>query len=127
MATIYASGTGEIIRWLPTVEMQEEYPSPPQGTVSTLAFDSEGSKPLINDLNASTKPYALNGTALTKNGSPVAVTVSSPDSRRQMIDDLVALQDTIQAATTLNQLKSATQDLRRILLTVVRTVEFPGE
>lgn len=127
MATIYAGADNRIIRWLSTVDQENQYPTPPAGTAHTLKFDSDGNAALITDLNTSTDAYRLSGTTLTKNGSPVAVQLVSPDSQRQIIDDLVALQATIQAATTVNQLRSGVQDLRRILLSVVRTIEFPGE
>ena len=127
MATIYAGSDNRILRWLPSVAAEQEYPTPPTGTAHTLTFDSDGNTALINDLNTSTDAYRLSGTTLTKNGSTVTVQLTSPDSQRQIIDDLVALQATIQAATTVNQLKSGVQDLRRILLSVVRTVDFPDE
>jgi hypothetical protein len=127
VAKIYAGADNRITRWLPTVALEDQYPDPPAGTAHTLTFDSDGNAPLIDDLNTSTDAYRLSGSTLTKNGSPVAVQLTSPDSQRQIIDDLVALQATIQAAGSVTQLKSGVQDLRRILLSVVRTIEFPDE
>ena len=127
MATLYAGSGGTIIRWLANQKEEKQYPNPPDGTVSTLSFDASANKPTANDLTASVLPYTLVGSTLSKNGSPVTINPPSTDSQRQMIDDLVALQATIQAAGSVNQLKSGVQDLRRILLQLTRTVEFPAE
>jgi len=127
MPTLYADDANVIIRWLRNSEEEATYPDSPEGAVSTLTFPTEGNKPLVSDITLSTIPYLFDGTVLTKDGAPVTVDMNHPDSRKQMIDDLVALQSTIQAASTVNQLKGGVQDLRRILLTVVRNVEIIGE
>lgn len=127
MATLHAAADGTILRWLANQREEAQYPDPPTGTVTTLGFDASSNRPLANDLTLSLLSYNLTAAGLTKNGTPVVIAAPSTSSRRQMIDDLVAMQATIQAATTVNNLKNVCQDLRRMLLTIVRTVSLPEE
>ncbi len=73
MATLYAGADNRIIRYLANAEQEALYPTPPPGTAHTLAFNAGANAPLVADLSASTDPYRLAGTALTKAGAPVAV------------------------------------------------------
>lgn len=127
MATLYAATDGTILRWLANQREETQYPDPPPGTVTTLAFDASANRATATDLTLSLLSYNLTAIGLTKNGTPVVIAAPSTSSRRQMIDDLVAMQATIQAATTVNNLKNVCQDLRRMMLTIVRTVTFPEE
>jgi hypothetical protein len=128
VATIHSDATGTILRFLSDSTQEAAYPTPPAGTVTTLTFDRAANPGLSDDIQRSGDAYKLlAGPELRKNGVVVAVTLVATNSRRQMIDDLVAIQATIQAATTVNNLKNVCQDLRRMMLTIVRTVTFPEE
>jgi hypothetical protein len=128
MATLYAATDSTILRFLSDSTQEAAYPTPPAGTVTTLTFDRAANPGLSDDIQRSGDAYKLlPGPELRKNGVVVTVTVVATNSRRQMIDDLVAMQATIQAAATVNNLKNVCQDLRRMMLTIVRTVTFPEE
>jgi hypothetical protein len=98
------------------------------GTTSTLKFAKSNNKTLWADLTQSTDAYRLTGSVLTKSGVTQTVNLTDPNSRDGLVQRIDDLQAVIQAATTVNQLKSAVQDLRQIHRDAIRNgPPFPDE
>lgn len=73
MSTLYADASNRIVRYLRTAAEEAQWPTPPAGTAHTLVFDEETNAATAADLSASTDPYRLAGSALTKDGASVVI------------------------------------------------------
>ena len=73
MAKLYATTTGQLIRFLQTRDELEAYPDPPPGTVYTFDFDPATNTQLVNALNGAWQTVTAVGGTLRISGTPYTI------------------------------------------------------
>jgi hypothetical protein len=72
-ATIYATATGALLRFLWSDEQHAEHPDPPPGTAQTVTFDTETNPAVVAGINTDWNSHRVVGGVLERNGQPVTL------------------------------------------------------